>query len=84
MEPKIVQRRRALFWEIFSADNFHVRLCCCLPELILTCSQSLALGRPPSIRLSYVDTELPDDDGDYLEQCMLSEMLSTGIFEIFV
>lgn len=29
---------------------------------IKSLKQSLALGRPPSIRLSYVDTEFPDDD----------------------
>ncbi|PPQ64700.1 hypothetical protein CVT24_008327 [Panaeolus cyanescens] len=46
MDAKTVQRRRSLFWELFSAEHFY----------------SLALGRPPSIRLSYVDCELPDDD----------------------
>ncbi|KAG1874537.1 fungal-specific transcription factor domain-containing protein [Suillus subalutaceus] len=46
MSPKAVQRRRTLFWEIFSADLFH----------------SLALGRPPSNRLSYVDCEFPEDE----------------------
>ncbi|KAG2369905.1 hypothetical protein BDR07DRAFT_1266057 [Suillus spraguei] len=46
MSPKIVQRRRILFWEIFSADFYH----------------SLALGRPPSNRLSYVDCEFPEDE----------------------
>jgi hypothetical protein len=25
MEPKIVERRRSLFWEIFAADHFQVR-----------------------------------------------------------
>uniref|UniRef100_A0A8H8CL84 Xylanolytic transcriptional activator regulatory domain-containing protein n=1 Tax=Psilocybe cubensis TaxID=181762 RepID=A0A8H8CL84_PSICU len=46
MDPKIVQRRRGLFWELFSHELFY----------------SFALGRPPSIRLSYVDCEFPDDD----------------------
>ncbi|KAF4619863.1 hypothetical protein D9613_005134 [Agrocybe pediades] len=46
MDPKTVQRRRGLFWELFSTELFY----------------SLALGRPPSIRLSYVDCEFPDDD----------------------
>ncbi|KAF8974208.1 fungal-specific transcription factor domain-containing protein [Flammula alnicola] len=46
MDAKTVQRRRGLFWELFSMELFY----------------SLALGRPPSIRLSYVDTEFPDDD----------------------
>ncbi|KAJ7904419.1 hypothetical protein B0H14DRAFT_3079297 [Mycena olivaceomarginata] len=42
MDPKTVNRRRFLFWELFSAELF----------------QSIALGRPPSIRLSYVDCDL--------------------------
>ncbi|KAG2047430.1 hypothetical protein BDR06DRAFT_963916 [Suillus hirtellus] len=46
MSPKVVQRRRTLFWEIFSADLFH----------------SLTLGRPPSNRLSYIDCEFPEDE----------------------
>ncbi|KAF8894235.1 fungal-specific transcription factor domain-containing protein [Gymnopilus junonius] len=46
MDPKTVQRRRNLFWEVFSADVSH----------------SLALGRPPAIHLSYVDCEFPIDD----------------------
>ncbi|KAG2754657.1 hypothetical protein P692DRAFT_20950168 [Suillus brevipes Sb2] len=46
MSPRDVQCRRNLFWEIFSADHFH----------------SLALGRPPSNRLSYIDCEFPEDD----------------------
>ncbi|KAF8159162.1 fungal-specific transcription factor domain-containing protein [Crassisporium funariophilum] len=46
MDPDTVQRRRNLFWEVFSADVSH----------------SLALGRPPAIHLSYVDCEYPEDD----------------------
>ncbi|TFK43632.1 fungal-specific transcription factor domain-containing protein [Crucibulum laeve] len=46
MDAKTVQRRRSLFWELFSSELFY----------------SLALGRPPSIRLSYVDCEFPEDD----------------------
>ncbi|KAG7449259.1 uncharacterized protein BT62DRAFT_1053666 [Guyanagaster necrorhizus] len=46
MDAKTVQRRRSLFYEIFCADLFN----------------SIALGRPPSIRLSYVDCEYPTDD----------------------
>ncbi|KAL0949720.1 hypothetical protein HGRIS_009759 [Hohenbuehelia grisea] len=45
MDSKTIQRRRLLFWETFSMDLF--------------CS--LALGRPPAIRLSYVDCEFPED-----------------------
>ncbi|KAJ7619360.1 fungal-specific transcription factor domain-containing protein [Roridomyces roridus] len=45
MDPKTVQSRRNLFWEVFACDLSH----------------SLALGRPPSIHLSYVDCEYPED-----------------------
>lgn len=37
---------------------FHQKSCNVRSDML----QSLALGRPPSIRLSYVDTEFPDDD----------------------
>ncbi|KAJ6594808.1 fungal-specific transcription factor domain-containing protein [Mycena capillaripes] len=46
MDPKTVQMRRTLFWEVFNADISH----------------SLALGRPPAIHLSYVDCEYPEDE----------------------
>ncbi|KAG8218750.1 hypothetical protein J3R82DRAFT_4423 [Butyriboletus roseoflavus] len=46
MSPKAIQRRRSLFWELLSADMFH----------------SMTLGRPPSISLSYVDCEFPEDE----------------------
>ncbi|KIY71236.1 hypothetical protein CYLTODRAFT_140102 [Cylindrobasidium torrendii FP15055 ss-10] len=46
MDAKTVERRRGLFYEIFSSDLFY----------------SIGLGRQPSIRLSYCDTELPNDD----------------------
>ncbi|KAL0575544.1 hypothetical protein V5O48_006418 [Marasmius crinis-equi] len=46
MDPRTVQRRRTLWWEVFSADVSH----------------SLALGRPPSVNLSFVDCEFPVDE----------------------
>ncbi|KAF9035552.1 fungal-specific transcription factor domain-containing protein [Panaeolus papilionaceus] len=46
LDPVMVQRRRNLFWEVFSSDV----------------SNSLALGRPPAIHLSYVDCEFPSED----------------------
>lgn len=52
MDPKTVQRRRHLFWEIFSTELFF----------------SLSLGRPPSIHLSYVDCEFPEDDQATLDE----------------
>ncbi|KAJ7667924.1 fungal-specific transcription factor domain-containing protein [Mycena polygramma] len=52
MDPKTVNRRRSLFWELFSAELF----------------QSVALGRPPSIRLSYVDCEFPAPENTTLDE----------------
>ncbi|KAF7966111.1 hypothetical protein HWV62_39992 [Athelia sp. TMB] len=48
MDEKTAERRRALFWEIYSIDMFH----------------SLSLGRPPAIGLSYVDCALPKVGSD--------------------
>ncbi|KAF9452456.1 hypothetical protein P691DRAFT_697077 [Macrolepiota fuliginosa MF-IS2] len=52
MDAKTVQRRRYLFWEMTSTEFFY----------------SMALGRPPSIRLSYIDCELPEDDEATLDE----------------
>ncbi|KAF7985868.1 hypothetical protein HWV62_43730 [Athelia sp. TMB] len=48
MDTKTAQRRRALFWEVLGANNLHC----------------LALGRPPSLALSYVDCALPHLNSD--------------------
>ncbi|KZP23151.1 hypothetical protein FIBSPDRAFT_1043094 [Athelia psychrophila] len=45
MDEKTANKRRRLFWEIYSVDVF----------------LSLAMGRPPCIELSYVDCALPQD-----------------------
>ncbi|KAF7439934.1 hypothetical protein PC9H_000271 [Pleurotus ostreatus] len=45
LSPSEVQKRRALFWELFITD----------------CWQSLATGRLPSFSLPFVDCELPSD-----------------------
>ncbi|TFK52991.1 hypothetical protein OE88DRAFT_1656749 [Heliocybe sulcata] len=45
LPPGEVQKRRALFWELFITD----------------CWQSLATGRLPTFSLPFVDTELPQD-----------------------
>ncbi|EEB94729.1 hypothetical protein MPER_06411, partial [Moniliophthora perniciosa FA553] len=46
MDLRTVQKRRALWWEVFSADVSH----------------SLALGRPPTVHLSFMDVEFPLDE----------------------
>ncbi|KIP07741.1 hypothetical protein PHLGIDRAFT_127425 [Phlebiopsis gigantea 11061_1 CR5-6] len=45
LSPAEVQKRRALFWELFITDSW----------------QALATGRLPSFSVPYVDTELPAD-----------------------
>lgn len=52
MDPNTVQMRRNLWWEVFSSDVSH----------------SLALGRPPSVHLSFVDCEFPTDEEATLSQ----------------
>ncbi|KXN83523.1 hypothetical protein AN958_01347, partial [Leucoagaricus sp. SymC.cos] len=43
LSPKMVQRRRILFWDLFVADVWH----------------SLNTGRPPSFSLAYIDCSFP-------------------------
>ncbi|KAJ3750055.1 fungal-specific transcription factor domain-containing protein [Lentinula detonsa] len=56
LPPALVQRRRALFWEVYQSDISH----------------SIALGRPPTTPLSFVDCEYPDEDpGSHQNICNL-------------
>ncbi|KAJ4482356.1 fungal-specific transcription factor domain-containing protein [Lentinula aciculospora] len=47
LSPKMVQRRRILFWDLFVADVW----------------QSLNTGRPPSFSLAYIDCSFPQYEG---------------------
>ncbi|KZP21360.1 hypothetical protein FIBSPDRAFT_1044290 [Athelia psychrophila] len=55
LDEKTAEFRKRIFWEVYTADIFH----------------SLALGRPPSLELSYVDCDFPtgedleDSDAQY-------------------
>ncbi|KAG6884242.1 hypothetical protein C0993_012834, partial [Termitomyces sp. T159_Od127] len=54
LTPKMVRRRRILFWDLFVADVWQVQY----PFL------SLNTGRPPSFSLAYIDCSFPDaNDG---------------------
>lgn len=86
MDPKTVQRRRALWWEVLAGDISHVREPFgSMPRETLTLShQSLALGRPPSISLTLADCEFPTDEEATLNDkgviqygCMSSISLSS-------
>ncbi|KAJ7591168.1 hypothetical protein C8J56DRAFT_1013906 [Mycena floridula] len=48
MGPKTVSRRRYLFWEMFSSETFY----------------SISTGRPPAIRPSYVECQIPMAEPD--------------------
>ncbi|KAI0027762.1 hypothetical protein K488DRAFT_60517, partial [Vararia minispora EC-137] len=43
--PRMVQRRRMLFWDLFVADSWH----------------ALSNGRPPSLSRPYIDCQYPQD-----------------------
>ncbi|TBU24176.1 fungal-specific transcription factor domain-containing protein [Dichomitus squalens] len=46
LSDKAVQRRRNLFWELFSLEMIHC----------------MSLGRPPALTFSHIDCELPTDE----------------------
>ncbi|KAF8235392.1 hypothetical protein L208DRAFT_1433902 [Tricholoma matsutake] len=46
LSPKMVQRRRIVFWCLFVADTY----------------QSLTTGRPPSFSVAYIDCSLPEPE----------------------
>ncbi|KAI0741388.1 fungal-specific transcription factor domain-containing protein [Daedaleopsis nitida] len=46
LDNKRVQRRRNLFWELFTAEVIHC----------------MSLGRPPALAHHHIDCEIPDDD----------------------
>ena len=52
LSPAETQKRRTLFWELFICD----------------CWQALATGRPPSFQLQFMDTELPADPDETLDE----------------
>ncbi|KAJ7777955.1 fungal-specific transcription factor domain-containing protein [Mycena maculata] len=52
LKPPEVQKRRALFWELFITD----------------CWQALATGRLPTFSLPFVDCELPQDVGQTMAE----------------
>ncbi|KAH8997120.1 fungal-specific transcription factor domain-containing protein [Lactarius hatsudake] len=44
-DPRIVQRRRLVFWDLFLVDSWH----------------ALTLGRPPSFNRAFIDCEFPQE-----------------------
>ncbi|KAH9040307.1 hypothetical protein EDB83DRAFT_2318366 [Lactarius deliciosus] len=45
-DPRIVQRRRLVFWNLFLADSWH----------------ALVTGRPPSFNRAFIDCKFPQED----------------------
>lgn len=64
LDARDVQRRRALFWDLFVADSWQVRACATSrsEHALIPILQSLSTGRPPSVTLPYVDCQFPQDD----------------------
>lgn len=63
LDEKTAERRRGLFWEMFSTDVLYVRAF--IDDVVLQNAeylQSLALGRPPSIRNTYIDCQFPKEE----------------------
>ncbi|KAF5382926.1 hypothetical protein D9757_006304 [Collybiopsis confluens] len=60
----LVQRRRSLFWEVYQSDISH----------------SVALGRPPTTPLAFVDCEYPDADTDIHDITLLKYKYSKDAF----
>ncbi|KAF8827844.1 hypothetical protein HHX47_DHR4000927 [Lentinula edodes] len=65
LSPKMVQRRRILFWDLFVADVWQVseRGASSAMNLAHFSRQSLNTGRPPSFSLAYVDCSFPQYEG---------------------
>ncbi|KAK1236175.1 hypothetical protein PQX77_000584 [Marasmius sp. AFHP31] len=51
LEPKTINRRRALFWDVHFIDTFY----------------SLSLGRPSALHVSFINCPFPDDPEDPIE-----------------
>lgn len=87
LEPRIVDRRRRVFWELFTIDHWQVAgypiPYCVSPLNHLLLSQSLGTGRPATFSLHIVDCQYPEDkeqqldeDGNILESCEYPNQLS--------
>lgn len=65
LSPKMVQRRRILFWDLFVADVWQVseKGASSAMNLAHFSRQSLNTGRPPSFSLAYVDCSFPQYEG---------------------
>lgn len=65
LSPKMTQRRRILFWNLFVSDVWQV---CSFSPLIYFCPdqqhQSLNTGRPPSFSMAYSDCSYPQYGAD--------------------
>lgn len=61
LDAKTVDRRRHLFWDLHTSEVFYVSLLQLLSTDAFDVWQSLELGRPPTIRTSYIDAELAAD-----------------------
>ena len=67
MNIKDVNRRRTVFWEIFTVDVITVSVLPVTypdPDATSQLEKSSTLGRPPAINLSFVNCPFPDEQVD--------------------
>ena len=85
LTPKMVQRRRILFWDLFVSDVWQARIDPLLVYRYLLHDpfQSLNTGRPPTFSLAYVDCGFPQYDassngkgGSFGSSCELFDKVS--------
>ena len=60
-DKELLDRRRTVFWDTFLMESSIVSSDFVVCFIILSNRQSLLLGRPPSIRGSYIDCPFPED-----------------------
>jgi hypothetical protein len=63
LSPKMIQRRRTIFWDLFVADAYQVGFMRVYYPHLFLFLQSLNTGRPPSSSLAYIDCGFPKPEG---------------------
>lgn len=62
LETEELQRRRVMFWELYTWDSWNVSLFLIRNSPQLNSVQAFIMGRPPAMRLEDSDCKYPDID----------------------
>lgn len=92
VDQRLVERRRNVFWELFTCDGWHVSgIYCCFPYCMSNSYQNLANGKPPSFVLRYTDCQYPeedckvyDKDGKAEASCELLQLIIPSLFSTYI